>query len=139
MGARMTIDCVTFKLKRAKVLVVEDDCLVCEILCAILAEFGIEVACARDGEGALALLSVAPEPFRLAIVDLRLPGVLSGAEFARQIRGSGLPIILMSADHERLEAARRSDATAVCLEKPFHRSTLQDCIERTMMDAGCGA
>ena len=126
-------------LHDVRVLIVEDDYLVCEILSATLAEFGLEVACACDGEDALALLSVAPAPFRLAIVDLRLPGVLSGVELARQIRASGTAIVLMSADHDRLEAARRNDATAVCLEKPFHRGALQDCIERTMTDTGRGA
>jgi DNA-binding response OmpR family regulator len=135
-------DCVAFDRKaragRGPVLVVEDDYLVREILSATLAEFGLQVSCASDGESALALLSVAPLPFRLAIVDLRLPGLMNGEELARQIRASGMAAILMSADHERLDAVRRSDASAVCLEKPFSWDTLRDCIERTMTDVGCG-
>jgi two-component system cell cycle sensor histidine kinase/response regulator CckA len=134
----VTIDWVIFGSKRANVLVVEDDYLVCEILCAILEELGLEVATAHDAGSALAVLSVAPVPFGLAIVDLRLPGVMGGAELARQIRASGTAVIMMSADHESLDAAHQSDRTLVCLEKPFTSDTLQDRIERTLTGVGCG-
>lgn len=136
----MSGECVVFGSKDGaglgRVLVVEDDYLVCEIISETLIEFGLEVSSAGDSENALALLSVAPVPFRLAIIDLRLPGRMNGAELARLIHASGTAVVLMSADHERLDAAQRSDATAVCLPKPFGSGMLLECLQRADIDRG---
>lgn len=117
-------------------LIVDDDYFVCEILADTLTEFGIGVSCACDGESALTLLTVAPTPFHFAIIDLRLPGRLTGAGLARMIRASGMAVVLMSADHDLLDAAQRDDANAVCLSKPFRSGTLLDCVARTVIEAG---
>ena len=132
------LPCVIFKSKDVpdRVLVVEDDYLVTEILFATLKDFGLEPLSAGDGESALALLSVVPAPVRLAIVDLRLPGGMSGAELARMIRASGTATVLMSADHEWLDEVQKSDASAVCLAKPFSSAALLNCIARSTPAAG---
>ena len=121
------------------VLVVEDNSMVRDVLCTVLGEFGCKVSCARDTESALALILGAP--VRLAIVDLGLPGRMNGEELARALRASGIFVVLMSADHERLEAAWRNAAHG-CLAKPFRTKTLLGCVGRALIErneaAPCG-
>lgn len=64
-----------------RILVVDDEDSVCRSLVGFLEDSNYEVASARSGEEALKL--AAKEPFDVAIVDLRLPGV-SGEAFILQ-------------------------------------------------------
>lgn len=116
-----------------RVLVVEDDFLVSETIIGVLEELGFEVARAADGAGALAVLTTPKRHFSAVVIDLRLPGDMSGRALARAIRGFGFGpgIVLISADHDELEAARKDDPNAVCLPKPFGSDELNDCIART--------
>lgn len=116
---------------RGRVLVVEDDFLVSETIIGVLEELGFEVARAADGAGALAILMTPKRHFSAVVIDLRLPGDMSGRALARAIRRLGPGIVLISADHDELEAARKDDPNAVCLAKPFGSDELYDCIVRT--------
>lgn len=123
--------------RRSCVLVVEDHDMLRETLRLALLELGFEAACAGDAECALALMRT--RPISLAMIDLRLPGPTSGEEFMRTAQDSGISVILMSADHARLEAARQNDPAVVCLAKPFGLGVLRECLERTLMGSGASA
>jgi CheY-like chemotaxis protein len=116
---------------RASVLVVEDDFLVCDTIIGVLEDFGFEVARAVDGASAFAMLTTAKKHFSAVVIDLRLPGEMSGRALARAIRGLGPGIVLISADHDEIAAARQEDHNSVCLSKPFGADELYDCIART--------
>jgi DNA-binding response OmpR family regulator len=116
---------------RGRVLVVEDDFLVCETITGVLEELGFQVARAADGASALAVLMTPKRHFSAVVIDLRLPGDMSGRALARAIRDFGPGIVLISADHDELDAARKDDPSAVCLPKPFGSDELDDCIART--------
>jgi DNA-binding response OmpR family regulator len=86
---------------RGRILVVDDDVTVSEILSRYLAREGYIVDKAADGEGALAQAKAHPPD--LILLDLMLPG-LSGLDVCRRIRrSSGTPIIMLTARGEESE------------------------------------
>jgi DNA-binding response OmpR family regulator len=112
-------------VERISVLVVEDHEMVRDVLCAMITEAGFLASSAENA--AEALEGARNTRFRLALIDLRLPGSMSGEELARLLRAAGTTVILMSADHARLDLVRRNE-TAPCLAKPFRMQELLDCI-----------
>ena len=86
-----------------RVLVVDDEPIVREVVCTYLRRDGHATVEAGDGEQALHLL--ASERFDLVVLDVMVPGV-DGLEICRRVRaGSDLPVILLTA---RVEVLRRT-------------------------------
>lgn len=87
-----------------KILVVDDEPIVTEVVEKYLVHEGYRVAVVRDGAAALAAVeSEAPD---LIVLDLMLPKV-DGLEVCRHVRGSSqVPIIMLTAkDDEQREAS----------------------------------
>ena len=87
----------------ARILVVEDEDLIREMLVLALEEEGYEVVTAVDGHTALALLQDTEPtdgefPFNLLILDLMLPQI-NGLDLCRLLRYQGnlVPILILSA------------------------------------------
>ncbi|MGB8383784.1 MAG: MtrAB system response regulator MtrA [Dermatophilaceae bacterium] len=80
---------------KGRVLVVDDDLALAEMLSIVLKQEGFEVAHVADGAAALpAFHDVRPD---LVLLDLMLPG-LDGMEVCRRIRAeSGVPIVMLTA------------------------------------------
>jgi DNA-binding response OmpR family regulator len=79
----------------ARVLVVEDDATLAEVVGIYLARTGLTVEHAGDGERAL--LAYAQNPPDLVVLDLMLPGV-DGREVCRRLRAAGpVPVIILTA------------------------------------------
>jgi len=77
-----------------RILVVEDNWAVCEVIRLYLTRAGFEVHCVGDGPSALKMLE---EPWDLVLLDLMLPGI-PGEEICRRIRSkSDLPVIMLTA------------------------------------------
>ncbi len=103
-----------------RVLVVEDDRGVGELLCDDLREQGYALDWARDGDEALALL--ASFPYDLVVLDLFLPGH-DGFEIVEILRGSGkkVPVLMLTARDEVEDRVRGLELGADdYLVKPFH-------------------
>ncbi len=83
----------------ARILVVDDDPTVAEVVQAYLRRFGMEADCAGDGPTALALAAATPPD--LVILDLMLPGI-DGLEVCRRLRAlhPDLPVIMLTARGE---------------------------------------
>ena len=81
-----------------KILIVDDDKNICELLRLYMEKEGFETAIANDGEAALKLFdSAAPD---LVLLDIMLPG-LDGWQVCREIRKkSDCPIIMLTAKGE---------------------------------------
>ena len=94
----------TSMAETARILVVEDEPLVRELICTQLSRDGTVSQGASTGEEALALID--RERFDLILLDVRLPG-MSGIEACRQIRArSDVPVVFVTAAaslQERLE------------------------------------
>jgi len=77
--------------KNAKVLVVEDEVLVRDMIAEELRDAGFQVIEAGDGEAAQGLLA---DPVDVLFTDIRLPGQVDGwaiAQFARSRRSPAAP------------------------------------------------
>ncbi|MGY2895074.1 winged helix-turn-helix domain-containing protein [Deinococcus sp. UYEF24] len=101
----------------ARILIVDDDPAILEILTAYLLPEGHEVVQAADGHQASALLPQAD----LAILDWMLPGQ-SGPELVREARRAGLelPILMLTARSEEEDKLRGlEDGVDDYVVKPF--------------------
>lgn len=101
-----------------RVLVVDDDAALSEMIGIVLASEGIEASFCADGTGAL-------EAFRendpdLVLLDLMLPGI-DGIEVCRQIRAeSGVPVVMLTAKSDTTDVVKGLEAGADdYIPKPF--------------------
>src|SRR5688500_17668030 len=86
---------------RARVLVVDDDPALAEMLGIVLRSEGFQPSFVADGERALAAFREnRPD---IVLLDLMLPG-MSGIDVARAIRGeSGVPIVMLTAKSDTVD------------------------------------
>jgi len=73
----------TRALRPGRILVIDDELSVRDLLLRVLADAGHEVAAVETGEAAL--MKLAKQPFDLLIVDKNLPG-MSGLDVLRLVR-----------------------------------------------------
>jgi CheY-like chemotaxis protein len=114
-----------------RVLVIDDDAEISNVVREILEDEGYEVALAAEGGAALKLLSEKTHQPDLILLDMRMPGV-NGWDFAtayRQRPGPHAPLVTMTAAHDAQAWAREIDAAGV-LGKPFELVELLDIVER---------
>jgi two-component system, OmpR family, response regulator ResD len=106
----------------ARILVVEDDLTVAEVVVDYLRHAGLEPRHALDGQTALEMAAAWPPD--LVVLDLMLPGV-SGLEVCRQLRegqqaGAPLPVIMLTALGEESDRVRGLESGADdYVTKPF--------------------
>lgn len=88
-------------MDNARILVVEDEPSIREVVSLYLQRAGFQVTCVRDGTGALeSLESQLPD---LVILDIMLPGV-DGYEITRYLREQGdTPIIMLTARRDEVD------------------------------------
>lgn len=113
-----------------RLLVVDDDPLVLEVLQLAFEMEGFAVSTASDAESALA--AAEPTPPDGAVLDMQLPGD-NGASLAvrlRHLHGSDWPVVFVSADIHLAETARRIGAPYV--PKPFDLDVLIDTVQRAV-------
>lgn len=104
-----------------KVLVVDDDPDIRELLCAVLEDEGWETRPAANGKAALGVLEGwTPD---LVLLDLMMP-VMDGWTFALRMRERWrVPIVILSAANDIRAQALKVGAVAV-VPKPFDIDTL---------------
>lgn len=85
----------------AKILIVDDDISIADLLAEILEGEGFATAICHCGKDALAKLE--EEDFQLIILDIMMPG-MSGLETCQRIREtSNIPVIFLSAKNEEAD------------------------------------
>ncbi len=107
-----------------KVLMIEDDAELAEILTEYLEQFDIKIKNVEDPYLGLPLLSV--EKFDLIILDLTLPGI-DGLDLCKEIRKeSDIPIIISSARHDIMDKVTALENGADdYLPKPYNPRELE--------------
>ena len=109
-----------------KILVVDDEASILEIVRLILTSYGFDVKTHSTGFNVPDIvLHYHPN---LILLDIRLPGKL-GTEICKELKqlDSKLPIILFSANADKEDAIAVSDANDF-IEKPFNINNLMDTI-----------
>ena len=114
-----------------KVLVVDDDAQLRELMQWALLDEGIAVETAADGPEALERIAQAPP--RLVVLDMTLPGI-DGFGVAAQLRERGIPILMITADGSAARKAEQIGAYRF-LRKPFDMRELVEGV-RARMRAG---
>jgi signal transduction histidine kinase/ActR/RegA family two-component response regulator len=119
------------------VLLVEDNPVNALVADAAMAQMGLQVTLATDGQQALELLTVGPHRFDVVLMDCQMP-VLDGIEATRRLRAheqdAGLPNVpvvaltanAMPQDRQRCTAAGMDDHLA----KPFKHEELAAVLRR---------
>jgi CheY-like chemotaxis protein len=126
-------------MKRGAILVVEDRDDVRQGLAQLLELHGFLVADARNGEEALEQLTSDPDGYALILLDLMLPGRISGREVRlRQLQDPALvnlPTIVVSASDmdQRERLGLRPDAW---LDKPYRFDDLLELVKRYVVSEG---
>jgi two-component system response regulator VicR len=113
-----------------KVLVVDDEFMVAEVIAFALEDMGFIVSKASNGKKALEVLE--RDLPSLIISDFMMP-VMNGLELAealkQQSKWADLPIILMSGGHAD-QAQRNTHLFDFILQKPFNFSVLAETVVR---------
>ena len=107
----------------AKILVVEDDTNICELLRLYLEKDGYDTVIVNDGTTALARFQ--QEGADLVLLDIMLPG-LDGWQICREIRkSSNVPIIMLTAKTETFDEVLGLELGADdYITKPFDTKTV---------------
>ncbi len=112
-----------------RLLLVDDDRDIREVLGSVLVDQGYEVRSAADGEAALRELE-AQRP-DLILLDIRMPG-MDGIEFYHRLRTlehGEVPVVLMSAYSDLPEIATQLDDCPM-IAKPFGLGDLLAVVRR---------
>lgn len=101
------------------ILIVDDDDMIVELLCAGFQQFGFKIHKAADGLGAWQLFE--RESIDVVLTDIRMPG-MSGSELCRRIRGrssSTLLAVMTGGDPDRAVALLNDGTADHFFQKPF--------------------
>lgn len=111
------------------VLLIDADPTTSEGVRPLLAIRGLEVVQARNSVAGLEILQRLPERFRLAMINLEMPG-LSGAVLIETLRlcRPGLPVVCLSSAERTAVAAAGSN----CLSKPVQPAELRTQVEEAL-------
>ncbi|MDP4131804.1 MAG: response regulator [Bacteroidota bacterium] len=111
-----------------KVLIIDDECDLCELICGIFAKEDFEFACARSLREAEEKLQLKQD---IIILDHNLPDGL-GLEFLKKHRESfdNSRIIMISADPNlNLLAQAAKEGVSGFLQKPFSMHRIREVIK----------
>lgn len=108
-----------------KILIIDDEPGILEILSGILTRKGVDVHTSASGEQGIQELRA--HSYDIIITDLKMPGMSGNdvLEQVRKIKGKGLPVVAMSGT-PWLQGDSDFDGV---LTKPFSQTTLFDMIK----------
>jgi two-component system OmpR family response regulator len=116
--------------RQARILVVDDEPLVRELLSEFLTTQGYDVATAARGAEALDTVQIfLPD---VILVDMKMPG-LSGRDVLDAVRRGGLtmPVVLISGD-----SVKRGEGFFAVLRKPFDLSSIAHVVVAAIAHGG---
>lgn len=118
---------------KSRVLVVDDDPDIRELLVSVLSDGGYEAEAARNGRDALEVLDRWPAD--VIVLDLMMP-VMDGWTFAQRMKEKwSIPFVVLSAATDVIKHAEQMGAADV-MPKPFDIDRLLPCIERVVGGSG---
>ena len=120
---------------RSRVLLVEDEFRLCDMLTEVLSEHGFEVYAVANAKDALRHLTCG-SPCDILLTDINLSGSIDGATLARLARDlrPDLPVVYASGSYSKLE---QLDAVsgAIFVPKPYNPDKLCAMLSRMAQPA----
>jgi CheY-like chemotaxis protein len=109
---------------RSRVLLVEDEFLLSDMISEVLAEHGFEVYAVANARDALRHLTCG-SPCDILLTDINLPGSIDGAALARIARElrPNLPVVYASGAYSRIEELDAVSG-AIFVPKPYNANKL---------------
>jgi DNA-binding response OmpR family regulator len=122
-------------MTRTRILVVEDESLVRELMVEVLTEAGFEVDDADSADEADKLLDI--DGYKLLVTDIHMPGKLDGMELAQRSlkRKPGLPILFITARPDVLERLRTPTSIVSNIAKPFDLARMVAAVRQLIEDS----
>lgn len=123
----------------SRILVLDDEESIRQLAKVLLGRIGHQVAAAESGEEAVALYEEAHSegnPFDLVIVDLTLPGGISGEETFRRLREiepAVRAIVASGYANDPIMASYQKYGFVCKVAKPYTVKTLTDCVNRALV------
>jgi DNA-binding response OmpR family regulator len=122
-----------------RILAVDDDPTALDAVSQILSQQGYEVITAPDGEAAAALMKT--ERFDLALLDVGLPGLVSGYDLCRAIRDDPqtqhVPVIFLTGHGMVVDEKQGEEAGSdLYLVKPVLASRLVNMVGMFLSSQG---
>jgi DNA-binding response OmpR family regulator len=119
-------------MKPRKILLVEDDALIADLLELILEDAGHEVFLARDGDAATTMVGGGDSIYDILITDIRLPGP-DGWAVSRHVRAAlpEIAVIYISGDGAH-EWPENGVPRSLILQKPFAKAPILEAIEKSL-------
>jgi two-component system response regulator PilR (NtrC family) len=115
-----------------RILVVDDDSSIRNMLAIVLKKAGFDAICAENGEAALEKLN--KDSFDLVISDIKMPGI-SGIELLKKIKAlnAEVPVIMITAYASANDAVEAMKLGAEdYITKPFNIDELSIIVERSI-------
>ena len=109
-----------------RVLLVEDEFLIREIMSESLRDAGYEVVDVENGQVAVELMRQPPKQFSLLVTDFHMPGDVDGSQVASKLREThpSIPVIIVSGRPDVMKASWQTQFGYRLLKKPFLPSDL---------------
>ena len=132
-------DPVDMTVGSGRILVMDDESLVRELLRSMLGALGYEVETVEDGEGALAAYKSARQmgtPFDIVLLDLTVPGGMGGKEAMRrlfEVDPNVCAIVSSGYSNDPIMASFADFGFRGVLVKPYEMEELSRILERTLL------
>lgn len=120
-----------------RILLIEDDEQLLQLVLSMLVDLGYHVLCARNAADALKILR-SETPIDAVFSDILMPNGMSGVDLAREARRlrSGIRILLTSGHaHDALARYGVSENEFPIICKPFHRRELARCLRSLLHES----
>ena len=122
----------------AKILIVDDESINIDIICANLEEDEYQLITAEDGESAWRLIELNPRGFDVIILDRMMPG-MDGMELLRRIKQNDMlediPVVMQTAKAENQDIVSGLRAGAYYyLTKPYDGDLLRTIVRSAVND-----
>ncbi|MBP2132188.1 PAS domain S-box-containing protein [Methanomicrobium sp. W14] len=124
----------------ARVLVMDDDKSIYDVIPVLLRGYGFEVEAAKDGAEAVRLYQqsrVLNKPVEVFVMDLTVPGALGGADtigFLRELEPDILAIVSSGYSNDPVMANFRDHGFDAVLPKPYRIEDLVRLINRLVLE-----
>ncbi|MCB1219876.1 MAG: PAS domain S-box protein [Planctomycetales bacterium] len=125
---------------RGRVLLVDDEAMIIEIVSEMLTVLGYEVTSCQGGPQAWRCFSADPDAFDLVLTDQTMPQ-MTGEELSRRILElrPGIPVVMCTGYSQTLAPERARDiGITEYLHKPLKLKELGDVLQQVLEQAGSG-